>query len=194
MTLSDDDFTALLLGLLPRGWAWPRDPDGLPAQTLAALAPTLTRLHAAANGLLIDSFPATTDMLLPDWESSLGLPDPCIGEAPDLQTRRASVVERLTSRGGQSVSYFTGVAAALGFTITVTEYWPFCADQACELPDNDPAWAFAWQVSAPQITTFYFSADLSSADDPLETDDGTELICRLQEIAPAHTTPFFVFS
>jgi uncharacterized protein YmfQ (DUF2313 family) len=49
-------------------------------------------------------------------------------------------------------------------------------------------------VNAPQITTFYFSVEESSVDDPLETYDAGELVCRITQDAPAGTLVLFVFS
>jgi uncharacterized protein YmfQ (DUF2313 family) len=54
------------------------------SQVLYGLAKSYERETARANNLLVDSFPLTTYELLPEWESSLGLPDPCAGVAPIL--------------------------------------------------------------------------------------------------------------
>jgi uncharacterized protein YmfQ (DUF2313 family) len=188
------DFLQSFQDLLPKGPVWPRDPDAVLTQTIDALMPTYERNFQSAMALLVDVFPSTSVFLLPEWESTLGLPDPCTVANPSLQQRQAAVTAKLISGGGQSVPYFTTVAAALGFTITIDEFTPFTCEMACELPDYDEIWADAWQVNAPEITTFYFSVDESSADDPLETYDAGELVCRMTILAPAHTTLFFVFS
>ncbi|WP_197520275.1 putative phage tail protein, partial [Paraburkholderia tropica] len=52
------------------------------------------RSTSRANYLLIDSFPPTAYELLPEWESTLGLPDPCAGEAPTIPQRQAQVLAR----------------------------------------------------------------------------------------------------
>jgi uncharacterized protein YmfQ (DUF2313 family) len=111
-----------------------------------------------------------------------------------VEQRQAAVRAKWGARGGLSAAYFVALAADLGFAITITEFKPFAADMACDAPGYDTAWAFAWQVSAPQVTTFYFSADASGADDPLETDDAAELVGRIAADRPAETTVFFVFS
>jgi uncharacterized protein YmfQ (DUF2313 family) len=49
---------------------------------LSGFTPAFERLTARANNLLIDAFPGSTYELLPEWEATLGLPDPCAGEAP----------------------------------------------------------------------------------------------------------------
>jgi len=190
----DADFQQALLLLLPSGRVWRRDPESTLAAVLLALAPTYTRNSAAATQLLIDASPATTAALLTEWEASLGLPDPCPAANPSVEQRQAAVRARFGARGALTVAYFEALAAALGFVITTTEFRPFAADMACDGPAYDPAWAFAWQVNAPAVTTFYFAADASSADDPLETYDAGELVCRITRDAPAETTVFFVFS
>jgi uncharacterized protein YmfQ (DUF2313 family) len=190
----DADYQQAMLRLLPRGRIWRRDPSSVMSATLLALAPTYTRSTAAAAQVLIDGNPATTQNLLPEWEASLGLPDACTAANPSIEQRQAAVCAKFGARGALTTGYFIGLAASLGFAITITEFRPFAADMACDLPDYDSAWAFAWQVNAPQITTFYFSADSSSVDDPLETYDAGELVCRITHDAPAETTVFFVFS
>jgi uncharacterized protein YmfQ (DUF2313 family) len=188
------DFAQAMANLMPRGIIWRRDPGSVLMQTLGALAPTYERNTAAAAALLVDAFPDTTTNLLPEWEASLGLPDPCSAANPSVAQRAAAVAAKFGARGGQSPGFFIALAAALGFVVTITQFWPFCADAACDGPDYDAAWASAWQVNAPQVTSSYFIADLSSADDPLETYDAAELVCRMTQYAPAHTTLIFAFS
>jgi uncharacterized protein YmfQ (DUF2313 family) len=190
----DLDFKQALLRLSPRGRVWRRDVEANFPALLGALAPSYTRTAAAALQLLVDVFPGTTFNLLPEWEASLGLPDPCTAPDPTFQERLAAVAAKFSSRGGQSVRYFINLAALLGFTVTIDQFWPFSADDPCDGPDYDPDWAFVWQVNAPQIETFYFRADESASDDPLASYDNTELACRMQMYAPAQTKLIFVFS
>jgi uncharacterized protein YmfQ (DUF2313 family) len=188
------DFLQTFQDIMPTGPIWPRDPDAVLTQTINALMPTYVRQYDRSTNLLIDAFPATTVELLPEWEATLGLPDPCTVASPSLEQRQAAVVAKLISGGGQSAAYFVAFAAALGFAITIDQYWPFDADDPCDGPCYDEGWQFFWQVNAPDVTTFYFSADQSFADDPLETYDATELVCRISILAPAQTTVAFVFS
>jgi uncharacterized protein YmfQ (DUF2313 family) len=180
--------------LLPRGRVWRTDAAATIPQVLLALAPTYTRSTAAARQVLVDANPDTTQNLLREWEESLGLPDPCTPLNPSLEQRAAAVRAKFAARGALNIPYFITLAAALGYVITITEFRPFSADMPCELPDYDPYWAFVWQVNVPGATTFYFSADESAADDPLETIDAPELICRIQQDAPAETTVIFLTS
>ncbi len=190
----DSDFQQAMQRLLPPGRAWRVDTTSNLSALLLALAPTYTRSTAAAAQVLVDADPDTTVNLLDEWEESLGLPDPCTPLNPSLTQRQAAVRAKWGGRGGLNTGYFIALAANLGFTITITEFRPFAADMACDGPDYDPAWGSAWQVNAPQVTTLYFSAYQSNADDPLETYDSAELICRLVTNAPAETTVIFQFT
>ncbi len=192
MTYSAADFLSLFQQLLPRGRVWPRSPDALQTKAFAALMPTYARLAERDDNLLIDGFPTTTDELLPEWELSLGLPDPCAGESATIEQRRAQVVARFTNTGGQSIPYFIGYAATLGYDITVTQFAPAVAGGLrAGQPVRGLAWAFAWQVNAPGITTTQFRAGQSAAGEPLQVFGNDVLRCELAALAPAHTTVLF---
>lgn len=188
------EYREAMLALLPRGPVWPREPDGILSRVFGALTPTYVRSHKRAGELIEDAFPATTIELLTEWEQTLGLPDPCAGEAPTFALRRAQVVAKLAGRGGQSKPYFIQVAASLGFTITITEFREFCADDPCDTPLYGEEWAHAWQVNAPLASLLEFEADHWRADDPLAIWGNGLLECALRAIKPAHTTLIFSYT
>ena len=190
----DADYQQAMLRLLPTGRVWRRDPASTLSAVMLALAPTYTRSTAAAAQVLIDASPATTQNLLVEWENSLGLPDPCTAANPSIQQRQAAVRAKWGARGALTTAYFVSMAAALGFVITITEFAPFAVDMGCDQGLSEPEWAFIWQVNAPEVVTFYFSADDSGVDDPLETYDAGELVCRITQDAPAGTLVLFAFS
>ncbi|WP_454871799.1 YmfQ family protein [Paraburkholderia xenovorans] len=187
------DYLSALQVHLPRGRVWPRDPDAQQTKVLAGFTPVFARLNARANNLLVDAFPPTTYELLPEWESTLGLPDPCAGEAPTTQQRVAQVVARLTATGGQSIAYYTAVAAALGYAITITQFVPSRFGKNFGTLFGGTAWAFAWQVNAPSFTvaTLQFGGAFGS---PFASWGNNVLQCELQRFAPAHTTVLFSYS
>lgn len=191
---SASDFAAAIHALMPRGLVWPRDPTAVMAQVINGLAPTWVRHTQANNDLLVDAFPATAVELLPEWEATLGLPDPCAGPSPTLQGRQQQVVARLTNSGGQSVPYFIAYAKTLGYAVTVTEFAPFRAGQSSAgAPCGIVDWAFTWQINAPAETITYFCAGLSSAGEPLAAWGNTVLQCELTAIKPAHTILNFAY-
>lgn len=191
---SSQNYLTALQSFLPRGKVWPRTIESTQATALSGLTPAFMRTNSDANNLLVDAFPATTLNLLPQWEATFGLPDPCAGIAPTVTARRAQVVARLSSKGGQSVNYMIAYAASLGYTITITQFTPARAGMLrAGYPVCGIAWAFAWQVNAPPDTVNPFLAGTSCAGEPLSTFGNTVLECELSKIAPAHTTVIFNF-
>ncbi len=194
MAYSAQDYLALLQGLLPRGPVWPREATSVQTQLLATLMPTWATLAGRDANLLVDGFPSTTLELLPEWELSVGLPDPCAGEAPTIEARRNQVVARFAGLGGQSVPYFIQFAANLGYPITVTEFAPFRFGHPFGQPLYGLAWAFAWQVNAPTYTVDYFRFGESAMGEPFASFGNTVLQCELQRLKPAHTTLLFNYT
>lgn len=186
------EYLRALQSLMPRGRIWPRDPDATQTKVLGSLTPTYARHNIRCAQLLVDAFPLTTYELLPEWEETLGLPDPCAGEAPTVAARRAQVVARLKAQGGQSVAYYIAFAAALGYTITITEYVPARAGVLrAGQPLNGTDWAHAWSVSSPTYTITYAKAGVLAAGEPLAFWGNTVLTCELAAVKPAHTVLIF---
>jgi uncharacterized protein YmfQ (DUF2313 family) len=182
------DYATAMASLLPRGRAWPRDPDTMLMALLGALAPTYERSNAAAAALIRDIFPATTTALIPEWEASLGLPDECTPLGASAEQRRAAILAKFIGGGGQSVPYFISVVAALGIVATISEYAPFRVDHdTVETPLYDDAWWHTWAITAPLTTIGYFQVELNTCEDPLAWWGNAELECRLNKIKPAHT-------
>lgn len=189
------DFLGAIQKLLPRGRVWPRDQNSVQAQALAGLAPSYARNTARANYLLVDAFPGTTYELLPEWELSLGLPDPCAGDQPTIRARRNQVVARLANGGGQSVPYFIGAALNLGYSVTVTQYAPARIGQSrVGEPLCGTDWAFAWQINSPLNTVLRSRVGSSTVGEPLASWSNSVLECELNALKPAHTTLIFSYT
>ncbi len=189
------DYAEAFKGLLPRGRAWPKDLGSALSKVATAIMPTYERSNARAAALLVDAFPGQSVELLPEWESTLGLPDSCTGPLATVQQRQAAILAKWSSTGGQSIAYFTAVALALGWVITVTEFTPFAGDIGyADGPLWDESGASVWQINAPLVTTYWFEADVSSADSPLASWGNTLIECQLGKIRPAHTYLQFAYS
>lgn len=188
------DYTAALQALLPRGRVWPKDLSALQTALCAGLAPSLERVDAEAQFLLQDTFPTTAVEMLPEWEESTGLPDPCAGEAPTLQQRQAQVGARVANAGGQSAAFFRTYAANLGYQVTVQTFGPFRVSQAAVgMPVADVAWAWAWAITAPLNSVTYFEAGRSAVGEPLAAWGNTVLQCELSTIQPAYGQLIFQY-
>lgn len=188
------DFLAALQACMPRGKVWPKDADAVQTQTLQGLSTPFQQHNDRANFLLTDAFPPTAVELLPDWESTLGLPDPCAGTQPSIATRQAQVLARFAGIGGQSQAYFISYAAKLGFTVTIKQYQPFRMGQS-RMGDQlgGSEWAFVWDVNAPLNTVQRFTMGQSAMGDPLASWGNDVLQCELSGFAPAHTFPRFTY-
>ena len=172
------DFARAMQALMPRGLAWPREQDAVQTQVIDALAPTAQRVADAATNEIPDAFPATTVSLIPEWQQSLGLPDPCLAIPTTNAEAQAQIVAKLIDNGGQSISYFIGQAAALGYTIAIEEYVPFRPGRSrvgialvCA-----PGWQFAWTVT---VTAMPPNGSVA------------QLECLFSRKKPAHTVVIF---
>lgn len=191
------DYLGALQSLLPRGRVWPREGDAIQTKALTGLSETFARHHARSNALLGDAFPATALELLPEWEKTFGLPDTCTaGIATTLQERRSAVVTKLTARGGQSIAYYTAIAAALGYSVSIRQFRPFvcgtsqCGDQLNGAATVRHTWAVT--VNGPRVT--YFRTGISQAGDKLgKITHAEDLECLLARLKPAHTDLIFSY-
>ena len=110
---------------MPRGRLWPQEADTVQGAVLAAIGKMFERTDAAATTLLAGTLPGALTDMLPEWEATLGLPDPCAGDNPTIEQRLDQVRGRFVGAGGQSRQHYIDFAAALGFTISITNGAPF---------------------------------------------------------------------
>lgn len=189
------EFLQQFMDLPPPGRAFSGDPDTVQAQVFTPPANALANLHAGAMLLLEqEADPSYTEQLLPEWETDWGLPDECTPANPTVAQRRAALLAKIASQGGQSKAYFIAVAAAMGYTITITECKPFrLGSSKFGDPLGGPGWQFVWIVNCPQITFRPFKLGSSKFGEPFGVISATDLQCRLNMIAPAHTLLLFNF-
>jgi uncharacterized protein YmfQ (DUF2313 family) len=211
---SGRDYAQALLALLPWGQAWPRDPESTLVLTCQGLAEYWGFVDGRAGDLLeTESDPRATIELLVDWERNWGLPDPCISDPPtDYFQRRINLVEKMTLLGAQSREFFIGVAAKLGYTITITEFSPYMCgvshvgDRSDIYNPDDPTRQY-WQLGPPEIRfywivhvdsmglyKFYVSASVTGIDRLLRIGTAVDLECMLNRWKPAHTLIIFDYS
>lgn len=196
MGMTATDYLRQLLVLLPPGPAWPRSDDALLTRLLGALAAELARVDGRAQRLVEEADPRTVAELFVDWERVAGLPDACaqaFGGEQTLAQRRAALVGRLTTLGGQSPAYFIGLAAALGYAITITEFRVHTVNDDVEYPLIDESWTFAWQVNAALSTLTEITVE-STVEDPIAAWGNSLLECVINRLKPAHTTVLFSYT
>lgn len=191
---SPEDYLSQFQKMLPRGRVWHRGWGWMQDADLLVLMPLWSRLQARLNDLITEIFPCSTTGMLPEWELTLGLPDPCTGPLPTQQQRTAAVCGKFAGRGGSSREYFIHLAASLGFQIEIETYHPFTASQSrAGDPVYDEKWAYAWRVIAEPTQVLFFQAGLSAAGDPLATWGNTLLECEFNRLKPAWTQIVFAY-
>jgi uncharacterized protein YmfQ (DUF2313 family) len=194
--LTGEDYAEVLADLLPRGFAWPRDPDSVIQRVMRGLAEEFARVTARDCDLLAEAYPCGATETLPDWERITGLPDPCTGPLPTIQQRRAAVCAKLGAAGGADEEYFKRLAAALGYEIEIETFRPFLASHNhANEPLYGPEWAFVWHVTVISTSTsvVWFSADVSHANEPLASFNDLTLRCLFEALKPAHTFIIWTF-
>ncbi|SDK32411.1 YmfQ family protein [Billgrantia gudaonensis] len=192
MALSRADYHAILHALAPPGRALPRDPETLWQRLLEARAGAFARLDGRADTLLEEADPRTAVDLLPDWERVTGLPDPCVTGEQTASERRDAVVRVLTGTGGASRSYFEGLAADLGYDVTVEDYTAHTVGSDVAEPLRGIDWRWAWTVRGPEQSVRYFDVD-GTVDEALATWGNERLECVISRLKPAHTLVLFAY-
>ncbi|WP_370236650.1 YmfQ family protein [Brevundimonas sp.] len=191
---NEADYTAQLQQLLPTGPAWTRDPDSVLTQVLASLAAEFARLDARAEQLLDELHPRTTLEMMTDWERVLGLPDACTPVLGTLAERRAAIIQKLASMGGQTPAFYIALAANLGFEIEIIEQDPDVATYAPLLDVSDGRWRLVWRVHVLTQTDFTsFRAGVSRAGERLRVGGALDVECVINRAAPAHTQVIFSY-
>ena len=114
-----------MLGLLPPGWAWPRDEGSLLAAALRPMAEGLSELEALAEALIAEVDPRTATATLADYERVLG-PAQCGQDAAYMAVpdRQLNAHTRWVARGGQRRQYFVDIAVRLGYSIDYAVHLP----------------------------------------------------------------------
>lgn len=134
-----DDFQQLLMNLLPRGRAWPR--DGEDASLMSAWAEELYRVENRSWKLLEEWDPRTTDELFEDWEAFFELP----GTGTEEQRRTALVAEWLAG-GTLSRTDIDRLLKELGIKATVVYWRPFRVGISAVGDSLATDWYSTWTV------------------------------------------------
>ena len=187
-----DQYTDQLKALLPVGRLWNtfREEGTKSHDLLLALGDEFEEADKRLNDLKKEIDPRTTVELLEEYEEFAGLPESCAGGVDEtLESRRSELHSKLTSKGGQSISYLISRAADLGYVITINEVRQSVAgsmvagDELVSEENN----IFAFQVNTVIENTHTFTAGESVAGESLGYWEPVELECLLSKLKPSHT-------
>ncbi|MGD9638392.1 MAG: YmfQ family protein [Alphaproteobacteria bacterium] len=191
------DYVSAEQSLLPSGSAWNTESSSTLTKLLTALAETWVRIHNKFCRIRDEADPRNTLELLEDWETFCGLPDKCSSAvSTTLQERRKALVNHLTARGSQSISFFKNIVKTLEYSADIKEYRPFiagiskCGDVLEGAPNNRHHWRVT--INEPRLTSFRCGA--SQIGDKLgKITYASDLECVLDRLKPAQTVLHFEY-
>lgn len=190
--LTADDYFGQLKALLPPGPAWDMEQSAYASQLLHGWAEELARVYNRAQDLVEESDPRTTLELLLDYERIFGLPTDCMaGQDLTLEQRRQALVSQMVSVGGQSRAYFIALAAAAGYTVTITEFKKHTVLSGVNYPLYDEAWHYAWRIEGADPFVITYWKVNGGVNEPLASWGNNLLVCLLRRFKPAHTVLIF---
>jgi uncharacterized protein YmfQ (DUF2313 family) len=165
------------------------------AKFLEAIAAMLLAAQVRAEALLLQADPRVAASLLPDWETFLALPDKCTPAGQNILDRQRAAYQRLVEQGGQSRSYFIGLAALLGeAAVTITEFKRMTCNSNCNSALYSRADLFVWRVNIPHAA---LNVRLMNCNSPcnsaLQQYAPSVIECALNERKPAHTNIIFAY-
>lgn len=205
------EYASQLRNLLPQGLAWPRQPGLRRDDLLEAEAVELSRVDTRVGDLLREADPRQALETLGDWERVAGLPDSCVvATSITIQERRARLVQKLTSTGGQSIGYFADIAENMGYPVEIKEFRPFvCGLSECGLVEEEspagstlvygltdlPTIRYYWaiEVLEPRVTWFRMGASELGKDPFAKIDIAADLECVINKLKPAHSDLVFSY-
>lgn len=188
-----DRYAQLLKSLLPPGPAWANGAGEIFSKTLESFSEELKRLEERALELLVESDPRTSDELLSDWERIVRIPDDCQDVSSNLAQRRADVLRKLATRGGQNAAFYIELASKFGYAVTIENCVALrsgrgrCGDR---LYSED--FAHTWRVVSPNVVPVYMRAGSSVGSLLAEYEDDL-LECVIRAAAPAHSNVLFTY-
>lgn len=163
------------------------------SSSLTANGLALDRAEDSGNRVRDAVTPFGAGDLLQDWERVLALtPPPEAG----YQQRQARVIAKLRETGGLSRAYFIGLAAGLGYTITIEEPQPFRAGinrAGDSLYIEDVMFIWRVNVQGSASRTYRFRAGQSAAGERLTTFSEPLLETLFEDLKPAHTFVYFAY-
>ncbi|MDB2704924.1 DUF2313 domain-containing protein [Pseudomonadota bacterium] len=193
MSFNLSDYVHQLKTLLPVGVLWESlKLDETVDNYLNAEAAEYAIIDARIENLLNETDPRKTYELLVEWEEFAGLPDDCAGESATLEQRRIALHARLTSTGGASKAYFIELAANLGYTVTITEFYPHSVASPVNYAMYGENWRYVWQINALEQgeDIRYFKVN-SGVNEPLAVRNTNILECVINKLKPGHTLILF---
>lgn len=191
MSHSIEQWASSLMLQMPRGAAWPTDPNSNLYKYVYGFAPRLEATEVSASTLLTEMRPESTISLLPEWETYLGLPD-CKLAGNTFESRRDSVIEKYYRKGGLQAWNIEKLAADLGFNIRVEKIYPHHCLRGCTYPLYEEKYRYVIRITVLNMKLERASC-LDGCLTPLVSQPGHRLRCTLSKFKMGGKEYEFVF-
>lgn len=199
-------YRSLIRKLLPPGKAFEFVQDSESDKFFNAMAEEPARIEERGQKFLDELDPRFTFEMLDAWERLLGLPDECTPDSDlSIAQRRARVLQKLTTGGGQSKAFYKLIAEQLGYDVTTLDVVNFkefrvgsavvgdALHNATDADGEPTGWPFTFQVIAPAVFVRRFQVGQSTVGERLVNPENETLECVIRKFAPAHVTVLFSF-
>jgi uncharacterized protein YmfQ (DUF2313 family) len=191
-------YAAEMLATFPKSTLaniWPRDLSGNWGRLLTALGGEPERIDIAARKLLDELDPRDTVDMLPDWNFTYGLPDPCLAAPASLAEQRKRLVDLATMKGSTSKTFLIQLVQNIGYDIFIETFAPSRMGMArCGEPMRRHGFAWAMKVHAPPVAVKRMHMGSSFMGDRLRAFGNDSLECVMRRHVRATTLPNLVFA
>ena len=116
-----DEIRDVMLGLMPRGFAWYKGTDGVFARLMRGVAGAVRKLYQLAVSFQEESSPTHTTSYS-DWERELALPLKGL-EQSSAAGRKSEIMRVACKKGGATVPYLKSLLDLYGARYDMYEYW-----------------------------------------------------------------------
>lgn len=127
----NDEFKNLLIGLMPKGFAWNVVSGTNFYKLFVSVAAALFLIYEVLANLVKESSPLTCENSLDLWERELGLPKSGL-QQPNDDGRKREIVRISRQKGGATIPHFKQLLELYGADAEIYEYW--------KNPSVFPAW------------------------------------------------------
>lgn len=200
-------YRSALRRLLPPGKAFDFVDGSTAKKFFDAQAEEFARVEERGAKFLDELDPRTSFEMLDSWERLLGIPDECTPTdyEPSLSQRRARILQKLTTGGGQSKAFYRLIASQLGYSLDAIDAVNFTDFRAGLARAGDAisnsvnsagvvtGWPYTFKIVAPAAFVRRFTAGQSLAGERLVLPENETLECVIRKFAPAHATVLFSF-
>lgn len=197
-TRTADEALLDLLALSPPGDGMPSSRDTTWAQMLRPMAAAISDTEQSMGQFSTEIDPGTALYLLPDYERVLG-PDP-FGRDPGTMTvaqRQQLALSRWVQKYGVRPADFEQMAADLGVTITIREFFPGqCGRMQCGAGPGcvSAPTQFTWLVTLPKAPLQTGQCGVMQCGSPTSFFEVSLVQGVIAQRAPAHTTVLFSYT